>query len=784
VNLQPTIEGRNPADLGFPDRLPTFSVVVNTCDRSNELRTLLRSLEHQDYPAFEVVVVLGPTRDDSLEMMDREFGNRIQLVRCPAFNLSVSRNLGLAHAAGDIVAFIDDDAAPCRTWLSQLAGAYANPEIAGAGGRTHIVNPDQGQLQFLKGLITVLAEQHDVIGEGDERQPFVAPERLVFPRFHGTNMSYRRRALLDINGFDENFEYLFDDADIGVRLGLAGYRLVQLEEAVVYHAPTSGRNRGKHPYDLNWFSWLRSVVYFALKNGGPTVGKRTSLSHALRIISTFFTQVDQAVDAGHMPSELRPKARKMLRRGAVAGLVRGLLLKRKIPSRIVTVDREFRPFLAPESTRMPASPPIPVLGEERATPLKNQPMRLCLLSVGYPPADTHGVSRSTHTLARGLSELGHEVHVVTSGRRLHVTCSDGVFIHEVDGEENPRYGDLATRGYRNLSHWLNHGHAVCEVVEGLRRNDGIQLVDSPLWGLEGFATAVKGKLPMAVRVVTSMKQIADVHGQESPENDLLGELEHRFLTMSDLIISNSAATTLAIEKVYGIDRTRANIGAAPYGMVPAPETQVEPLPENEVKNPTVLFVGRLEKRKGILDLFEAIPAVLAKYPRAKFVIAGSDNSHEDGFRAEHRSDYPTFFTSSHPQAAPSVDFRGFVDETSLENLYRECDLFVAPSLYESFGLIFLEAMNWAKPVIGCAAGGPEEIVIDGETGLLVPPADPQMLAEAISQLLASSERRREMGLAGRRRLVEEYSHLSMARGFERLYRQLVDRAAEVEGDSG
>ena len=91
-------------------------------------------------------------------------------------------------------------------------------------------------------------------------------------------------------------------------------------------------------------------------------------------------------------------------------------------------------------------------------------------------------------------------------------------------------------------------------------------------------------------------------------------------------------------------------------------------------------------------------------------------------------------------------------------------------------------MNWARPVIGCAAGGPEEIVIDGETGLLVPPGAAEKLAGAIIELLNSSERRREMGLAGRRRLVENYSHIAMARSFEHLYRaQLVD--AEGHGVS-
>ncbi|MFV1979648.1 MAG: glycosyltransferase, partial [Rhodothermia bacterium] len=694
----------------------------------------------------------------------------------PKFNLSISRNLGLPHPAGDIVAFIDDDAVPCRNWMSQISKPYGDPEVTGVGGRTHVVNPEQGQVQFLRGLATVLAEQTDVLIEDHDRPPFAAPEPYVFPRFHGTNMSYRRQALLDINGFDENFEYLFDDADIGVRLGLQGRRLVQLPGAVVYHAPTSGRNRGNHPYDLNWYSWLRSIIYFALKNGGPTVGRRKSLSHALRMTSTFFSQVDEAADSGHMPPHLHAKARKMLRRGAAAGVLQGLFLTRHIPLKVVTTDRDFEPFLRPESERMPASPPIPVPGNERATSLNDQPLRICLLSVGFPPTDTHGVSRSTHTLARGLVELGHEVHVITSGRRLHVTCDSGVFIHEVAGEDNPRYSDLSNRGHQNLGFWLNHSHAVFEVVESLQRDDGIQLVDSPLWGLEGLVTAVKGTVPIAVRVVTSMKQIAEVHDQPSPENQLIGELERDFLKMADLVVSNSAATTRALKQVYDLNVGAMNAGVASYGMVPAPEALVTSLPEHDVEVPRVLFVGRLEKRKGILQLFEAIPRVLAQLPRAKFIVAGSDNSREDGFFSDHRSDYPTYFKRAHTRAAASVEFTGFVGEHLLEELYRTCDVFVAPSLYESFGLIFLEAMNWARPVIGCAAGGPEEIIVEGETGLLVPPNNAEGLSGAIIELLSSSVRRREMGLAGRRRLVEKYSHIAMARGFEQLYRALVEGA--------
>ncbi len=116
---------------------------------------------------------------------------------------------------------------------------------------------------------------------------------------------------------------------------------------------------------------------------------------------------------------------------------------------------------------------------------------------------------------------------------------------------------------------------------------------------------------------------------------------------------------------------------------------------------------------------------------------------------------------------------GRVSDSTLQSLYQSCDLFVAPSLYESFGLIYLEAMNYAKPVIGCQAGGIPEVVDHGVTGLLVEPQAPTAVAEAIVSLLKSPVKLREMGVAGRQRLLEEFTHIQMARNFERVYRAVI-----------
>lgn len=755
----------------------TFSVVVNTCDRRESLRTLLYGLEHQTWSHFEVVVVIGPTQDDSREMVAQEFGGRVVVVDCPAFNLSVSRNLGLRRAAGQVVAFVDDDAVPAPRWLEQLAEIYGNdPEAAGVGGRTYDARPHVGHLQFLFGRFSVLGEQADVRPDPEADLVWWAPAEHRFPRFHGTNMTYRRQALVDLGGFDERYEYLFDDADIGVRLGRAGRRLVQSPRATVYHVPGSGRNRGKSPYDLNWYSWLRSTIYFTLKNGSPALGRRRSVASALRHVSAMEQRVTELAAAGCLPDGLEPKARKMLRRAIVHGFAQGLAGRRHLP---VPIGPPPAPLtLFPRADRqLPAVSPLGFPRPGEWLPMPEKPLSIALLSVEYPPRSTHGVARSTHTLARGLAQLGHEVHVITRGDGHRVRVEDGVFVREVNGFGLGRFEDFARSGYSNLTHWLAHSQAVYEEIAALRQDHELDIVDTPLWHLDGLVTLVADELPVVVRAVTAMKQIADVHAAPSPEAALLGELEGELLERAAGVVSNTHATAETLERVYGYRGDGNEHAVVLYGLEPAPDAAVPPPRADDGGDVTVLFVGRLEGRKGVHDLFAAMPRVLESAPRARFVIAGEDNSRHDGFFAREGMDYPTWFGKRHGKLAGRVEFLGFVTEERLDELYRGCDLFVAPSLYESFGLIYLEAMNYARPVIGCSAGGPREIIVDGETGFLVPPEDPERLAAALVRLVTDAPLRHRMGRAGRARLLEKFTHTAMARGFAEFYRRVIAKGA-------
>jgi hypothetical protein len=494
----------------------------------------------------------------------------------------------------------------------------------------------------------------------------------------------------------------------------------------------------------------------------------------MKSVSAFYAHVEDLHGKDDIPEKLYKRIRKDLRKGWVEGFFQGLLLPRKFPDLLPTNERRFSPFLKKHLPEIRSAGPFLSNGGDEMRKIVNEPLRVCLLSVGYPPGDTHGVSRSTHALARGLTELGHEVHVVTAGNRSRVISDRGVYVHEVCGADHNRYTSFDAMGFRNLKHWLNHSHAVFDKVRKLELNHEIQIVDSPLWNLDGLVTAVSQNIPVVVRVVTAMKQIAAIHGRQDDETSIIAELEGEFLRMASAIISNSRGTVRTLREVYEIDPDRVLHHVAPYGIVPVRDEEV---PEHEARptdEPIVLFVGRLEGRKGILELFGAIPEVLQEAPKIRFQIVGSDNSVEDGFRGKHGMDYPSYFKKKYSGCAGRVEFLGFAGENHLQKLYRDSDVFVAPSHYESFGLIYLEAMNYARPVIGCRSGGPEDIIVDGKTGFLIPPRDVSALANAIIRLVKSPEMRSEMGRAGRQRLTERFSHIAMAREFVEVYKRVLE----------
>lgn len=751
----------------------TLSLIVNTTDRSGPLSTLLRSLEHQSYPHFEVIVVVGPTRDDTMEML-AGYGDRVNVLRCAEANLSRSRNIGLRAARGDVVVYTDDDAVPCRRWLEQIATLFEDPHLDATGGVVHLIHPRSPTVQHRIGITTSLAEQVNVRTSLVEAIPPPGKGRQWTPRMMGANMAFRREALLAVGGFDEFYIYIAEETDLALRMANAGFLTHPVLEAPIYHVPASSHNRVVFTNTGRWWLGTRSESYFAIKNG-PAAGDSRGdiLRHILYRVHGQWLWYGRLRRSGQMGmlQTIRKSGEEIW--GAVVGSYHGLLSERQLLDGEESdevdgenVDAPIRPYLRADSPRQPVVDPVS--GRHPTIEMRDEPLRVCLTSGLYPPEHYDGIGRHTNLIARGLFELGHTVHVITRSEQEQIRFYEGAYVHSIPYtlDRYPRYRHLSS-----LHHTLNYSHAIQEYVARLELNDGVQLVDSPLWQVEGLVTAMSRRLPVIVRLQTTMRQVSDIQSDLNEDRRLLGEMEQGFLDRAEHIVPNSRATLETIRRLYelqdGIGHT-----TVPHGIEPVDEHEIRPFSlENPPKRLTILYVGRLEKRKGIRALLEAIPSVIERNPNVQFLIAGEDNSLHDGFQARSGTDYATSFARRHPELEGRVRFLGRVTDEELSRLYQKCDLFVAPSLYESFGLIYLEAMNYAKPVIGCRAGGIPEVVDDGVNGLLVEPGAAQPLADAITELISSPHKLRELGLAGRQRLLDRFTHLQMAKAFARIYRK-------------
>lgn len=763
----------------------TFSLVVNTIDRAGPLHTLLRALESQSYPHFELIVVVGPTKDNTVEML-AEYDGRIRLLHCPTANLSQSRNIGLLAAHGDLVAFIDDDAVPSHHWLAQLNRLFTDPLLSGTGGKVYRIHPDKPLIQHHIGIASGLAEQIDVRSSWLEAIVPPGVGHQWHGRMMGTNMVFRRHDLLAAGGFDEFYQWVYDDTDISLRLVNSGKLVHPVKEMVVYHVPASSRNRTVNTSVGNWWIQTKAAFYFSLKNGPLGGNSRADifrrclhLWHGHLLWYTHLRRERLITARQHWRMRLQEA------RGAASGAYHGLRhpAKRLPTETVATMPQPTAPLLIFQNEASAVQPTVdPVSGRQPQINLVAHPLRICLLSQAYPPHQHDGleeIDRHTYMLAQGLFELGHTVHVITRGERDAVSFYDGAYVHQTpfQAQRYDRY-----RFYTYLHNALNYSHAVHEQVRRLMLNDGIQVVDSTLWQMEGLVTAVSGEIPVVLRLQTAARQVAGIKADRDVASWLLAETEQQLIQHADHLVLRSQAARATMHTVYHMAAPPERMTFIPYGIVPVSEEAIRPFNrQNPPDTLTILYAGRLEKREGILDLFAAIPLVREPLPQAHFVIVGVDNSLHDGFEQQHGLDYPAYFQQQYPAMADYVRFTGAVSEAELQRYYQACDLFVSPSLVESSGLACLEAMNYAKPVVGYHTGDTPEVVDDGVTGLLVEPAVPAALASAIITLLKSPDHLYNMGCAGRQRLLEQFTHIQMAQQFAAMYRSLIQAWAAEAG---
>jgi glycogen synthase len=261
-------------------------------------------------------------------------------------------------------------------------------------------------------------------------------------------------------------------------------------------------------------------------------------------------------------------------------------------------------------------------------------------------------------------------------------------------------------------------------------------------------------------------------------------VERTAIESADAVIAVSQGTREDVLRLFDVTPERVHVihnGIDPDFYHPDPATDALERHGVDPSVPYVLFVGRITRQKGIVHLARAIRHL---DPGVGVVLcAGQPDTPEIGREMAEA-------VAAAQAERPNVVWIGeMVSRNDVRQLYSHASVFCCPSVYEPFGIINLEAAACETPVVASAVGGIPEVVVDGETGLLVPvelqlddpmsPVDPDRfelnLAGAINALMADPAAREAMGRAGRRRAVEVFGWESIARQTVDLYRSLLAR---------
>lgn len=369
-------------------------------------------------------------------------------------------------------------------------------------------------------------------------------------------------------------------------------------------------------------------------------------------------------------------------------------------------------------------------------------------------------------LAQGLAARGNEVTVLFTdrfGARPQKPDHPGIsFVPITFNLPKILHARIIGRILNSLGlteqiRFRNDSKLISQTLSRLSKKVPFDIIESPNNGasLHKYLDRAN-KHKCIIRIATTDKEHSSINLTPSSPylTQLFREEGNTFRNCPNLVTHTNAHRDL-ICREYRLPKEKFSI--IPLSVRIPNEDEIVPTVNKQ--RPAILFVGRFEKRKGIDVLLDAIPKVFKQNKKIDFRLVGPDD----------RKAYQKAFEKKHPELLPQVRFLGEKKGLALESEYRNCDIFIAPSRYESFGLIYAEAMSFAKPSIGTRAGGIPEVIEDGKSGILCENENVDSFAKAILDLLDNPSLAHELGQAGRRRALELFDMRNLIRKTEDYY---------------
>jgi glycosyltransferase involved in cell wall biosynthesis len=372
-------------------------------------------------------------------------------------------------------------------------------------------------------------------------------------------------------------------------------------------------------------------------------------------------------------------------------------------------------------------------------------MHICRIAGELFPPISGGVGHYVYNLSKKLVEKGHEVTVITRGqwKKTYYEEIDGIFVYRV--QFIPTYP----------FHIQAHGIFVNKLLKSIESNFDIVHLHSPL-------------IPV---IHTSLPSVVTEHGTSRSYINSLKLLDSYSLvlkTFSKMYFAIDRKVVNSADKVTAVSNDCANDLRAYYGIkdVEIVYKGVDsnffiPNENKNEENSYILYTGRLSSGKGLSDLIKSAKYVCKDHPAIRFILAGEGPAKKSFKKLVH--DF---------KLDKNVFFVGHLDQNTLLKYYQNATVSVLPSYYEGLPGSLLEAMSCGIPTIATAVGGMPEVVVEGETGFLIPPNNPAKLASAISKLLKDEKLRKQMGKNARKRVKRYYDWDIITNNIEKIYKSL------------
>ena len=368
-------------------------------------------------------------------------------------------------------------------------------------------------------------------------------------------------------------------------------------------------------------------------------------------------------------------------------------------------------------------------------------MKICMYSSEFPP-DLGGRSTYVYNLSKKLLERGHEITIVARGKRkkTYTEKIDGILVYRV------KYIPFYPFPFLIHDYYI---HKLFGKIEG----------DFDVVHVHGsLAPVLRTSLPMVFTSHgTSKKDLDNMKVKslhflivKSLRNELF-RIERDTIKAADVVTAVSASCADQIHEYFSESRDISIVynGVDSNYYVPSNESKEELI---------VLYTGRLETRKGLVDFVESAKYVCEKYPEVKFILTGKGTIRpylEKNIEGLGLSD--NFY------------FAGFVDIPTLRNYYQKATIYVLPSYYEALPTTLLEAMSCGLPSVVTDVEGNSDVITNDENGIVVPSRNPDKLGEAIIKLLDDTNLRDKLRKNARNEVLSKYEWNLLIDRFEHIY---------------